>query len=84
MAACRAVLHALRAGPEINANIRVAQMVPPIECQGLSRIQSQGVCDPKAGVPPLPCPPSPLPAPHPSPSLPVPPLPLEVGPLKTS
>ena len=22
----------LRAGPEINANIRVAQMVPPIEC----------------------------------------------------
>ena len=24
MAACRAVLHALRAGPEINANIRVA------------------------------------------------------------
>ena len=28
MAACRAV----RAGPEINANIRVAQMVPPIEC----------------------------------------------------
>jgi len=40
-------------------------------------------CNPKAGVPSLPCP-FPLPSPTPFPPLPVPPLALEVGPLKTS
>jgi len=41
-------------------------------------------CNPKAGVPSLPCPLPPLlPAP-PFPPLSAPPLPLEVGPLKTS